>query len=157
MSTKSPQKIPVKIKFLSSILHSLNLDYATSFSAGLDLRACFKENQLTFKPRERKKIPTGIAIEILEPSIAGFVFSRSGLGTKQGLVITQGVGVIDPDYRGEIFVSLLNISEEDQTIIQGERIAQLIFLPFFQAQIIPTDNLSYSTRGNGGFGHTGKL
>lgn len=150
------QKLPVKVKFLSSLCKPEELIYATPLSAGLDLKACIKEKELWFKPQEKKKIPTGIAIEITLPHIAGFVFSRSGLGTKEGLVVTQGVGVIDPDYRGEIFVSLYNLSSSPQKVTQGQRIAQLVFLPFFQAEIIPSTELSATKRGSGGFGHTGK-
>lgn len=149
-------ELPVKVKFLSPLCTPQNLTYATEHSAGLDLRACISEKELWIAPGKKKKIPTGIAIEITQKNIAGFIFSRSGLGTKEGLVVTQGVGVVDPDYRGEIFVSLYNLSSTPQKIEQGQRIAQLIFLPFFRAKLIPADTLAETKRGAGGFGHTGK-
>ncbi|MBS3779880.1 MAG: dUTP diphosphatase, partial [Desulfovermiculus sp.] len=96
------------------------------------------------------------AIEILTPGIAGFIFSRSGLGTKEGLVVSQGVGVIDPDYRGEIIVSILNTSQSERTIHSGQRIAQLLFMPAYQARLLAVESLSPTFRGQGGFGHTGK-
>ncbi len=151
------EKIKVKFKFLSPIWQEYELKYATEMSVGLDLRAAIEEDYITVSPNERVFINTGLAIEILEPNIAGFIFSRSGLGTKEGLVVTQGVGIIDPDYRGEIIVSLLNISQQQKTIFKGERIAQLLFLPAYQAEIIISETLSPSKRGAGGFGHTGKL
>jgi dUTP pyrophosphatase len=89
--------------------------------------------------------------------VAGFVFSRSGLGARQGLTVSQGVGVIDPDYRGEIIVSLLNTSGERRRIRRGERIAQLVLLPVFQAALVRAQELSDTSRGGGGFGHTGTL
>ncbi len=150
------KKIKVKVKFLDPLWKEYNLCYATEMSVGLDLRAAISKD-LTILPGQKASIQTGMAIEILDPNIAGFVFSRSGLGTKQGLVVTQGVGVIDPDYRGEIIVSLLNISKEQRTVVRGERIAQLLFLPAYQAEIIISDNLSTSKRGEGGFGHSGRI
>ena len=150
------KEVLIKIKFLAHA-SGQKIEYATPFSAGLDLRASISTPDLTIAPGQRQKIPTGIAIEICEPNIAGFIFSRSGLGTKRGLVVTQGVGVVDPDYRGEIFVSLYNLSNQDQTIVQNERIAQLIFLPFFMAKLQPCPQLSPTQRGSGGFGHTGKF
>jgi dUTP pyrophosphatase len=159
MMNTSPQcaMIRVKFKFLHPVWEEQKLAYSTPFSAGLDLRACFDSESLSIGPGERAPIGTGLAIEILEPGIAGFVYSRSGLGTKDGLVVSQGVGVIDPDYRGEIIVSLLNTSKEERTIQRCQRIAQLLFQPFFQSVILPVAELSPTTRGSGGFGHTGTL
>ncbi len=151
------KKVKVKFKFLSPIWQKYGLKYATEMSVGLDLRAAIEEDHITVLPNERVFVNTGLAIEILEPNIAGFIFSRSGLGTKEGLVVTQGVGVIDPDYRGEIIVSLLNISKQPKIISKGERIAQLLFLPAYQAEILISETLSSSKRGAGGFGHTGRL
>lgn len=131
-------------------------DYATVNSAGIDLRACMKENVVVIGPGERAKIPAGVAIEPGRRDVAGFVFSRSGLGAVQGLTVAQGVGVIDPDYRGEIIVFLLNTSQEMHTVKRGDRIAQLLFLPFFRAAVQPVDALGQTERGSGGFGHTGK-
>ncbi len=85
------------------------------------------------------------------------VVSRSGLGAKDGLTVSQGVGTIDPDYRGEIIVSLLNTSGEERVLHHGQRMAQLLFLPFFQARVLVVDTLTPTGRGAGGFGHTGVI
>ncbi len=129
--------------------------YATAYSVGFDLRACIDEESLTIEPGERVLVPTGIAIEPLVENIAAFVYSRSGLGGLQGLVVAQGVGVIDPDYRGELKVPLFNNSKKAITIAPFDRIAQMIFQPAFQAQFILSEKLSESGRGEGGFGHSG--
>ena len=131
------------------------LAYATPCSAGLDLRACFDEEQITIKAGDRYPVPAGIAIDPQCATVAGFIYSRSGLGTKKGLTVSQGVGVVDPDYRGEIFVSLLNTSREDRVIKRGDRIAQIVFQPFYRAQISVVESLEETQRGAGGFGHTG--
>jgi len=132
------------------------LGSATAGSVGLDLRACIQQDSLDIPPGQRAKIPAGVAVEPLARGVAGFVFSRSGLGAKHGLTVAQGVGVIDPDYRGEIIVWLLNTSQELRTIARGERIAQLLFLPAFFAQLNAVDALGETSRGAGGFGHTGR-
>lgn len=149
--------IDVHVKLLSPLWTEADLRGATSGSCGLDLKACLVDENISLAPGERAPIPSGLAIDIRQPGIAGFVFSRSGLGTKQGLVVSQGVGVIDPDYRGEIIVSLLNTSAETRLVAQGQRIAQLIFMPFFPAAFILKETLSETDRGAGGFGHTGKM
>ena len=149
--------LDVKVKYLHSLWKEHPLHYATRFSAGADLRACLQDDRNIIPPGERLAVGTGLAIEIVTPGIAGFVFSRSGLGTKTGLVVSQGVGVIDPDYRGEIMVSLLNTSGRVQEIVYGQRIAQLIFMPAQQARILEVAELEPSDRGEGGFGHTGTL
>lgn len=149
------KEIEVKIKYLHPAWDEAELAYATSFSAGVDLRACLETSQAWIQPGQRRAVQTGLAIEIVTPGIAGFVFSRSGLGTKEGLVVSQGVGVIDPDYRGEIIVSLMNTSQTPKTIFSGQRIAQLLFMPAHQARLVPVAELNPSGRGHGGFGHTG--
>lgn len=165
-STQFPS-LQVRVKFLDGPdgpYHQVLADgdpkggfeYATADSAGIDLRACMKENVVVIGPGERAKIPAGVAIEPGRRDVAGFVFSRSGLGAVQGLTVAQGVGVIDPDYRGEIIVFLLNTSQEIRTVKRGDRIAQLLFLPFFRAAIAPVAELGETKRGSGGFGHTGK-
>lgn len=151
-----PNSIEVKVKFMHPVWGENPLEYGTSHSVGLDLRACIDEEYLEIEPGDRAAIPAGIAIEVLEPGVAGFLYSRSGLGTKEGLTVSQGVGVIDPDYRGEIKISLLNTSGEKRRIRRGQRIAQLVFKTCYQANIIPSDELSDTERGAGGFGHTGK-
>jgi dUTP pyrophosphatase len=154
---ESSNGLEIRVKFLSAVCTPDNFGYATDVSAGLDLRACIDEQEVVLAPGERYLFPAGIAIEIGRPGIAGFVFSRSGLGTKQGLTVSQGVGVIDPDYRGEIKVSLLNTSPDTQRVTRSQRIAQLVFLPFFHARILPVKELGETARGAGGFGHTGKM
>jgi dUTP pyrophosphatase len=96
-------------------------------------------------------------MEILTPGLAGFVFSRSGLGAREGLTVAQGVGLIDPDYRGEIMVYLLNTASEERRLRRGERMAQLVLLPFARAQWTLVPALGDTDRGAGGFGHTGTL
>ncbi|QJB57698.1 dUTP diphosphatase [Pseudodesulfovibrio sp. zrk46] len=151
------RNIDVNVKFLHEVWKENELAYATEHSAGLDLRACIDTEELEIGSGEKVAIPAGISIEILEKSVAAYVFSRSGLGTKEGLTVSQGVGVIDPDYRGEIKVSLLNTSGEKRRIKRGQRIAQLVFMPIFQGVIRPVDELGETDRGAGGFGSTGKL
>jgi dUTP pyrophosphatase len=131
---------------------------ATSGSAGFDLCAAFPEEtpEVAVAPGERAAVPTGIAIEPLRPGVAGFVYSRSGLGAAKGLTVAQGVGLIDPDYRGEIRVFLLNTSAETYRLRRGERIAQLVFQPFFLPLWEQADSLGETLRGGGGFGHTGQ-
>jgi len=150
-------RLQVKVKPLHPIAEEYPLSYATNHSVGLDLRACLAEESASADSGERLAVGTGIAIEIQAPNMAGFVFSRSGLGTKTGLVVCQGVGVIDPDYRGEIIVSLLNVSQGRQTIQRGQRIAQLLFMPAYQAEILPVAKLGQTARDDGGFGHSGVL
>ncbi len=133
--------------------------YATPLSAGFDLRACFAEEAMTLAPIQRLLIPSGIAVApdmSGEESIAGFVYSRSGLGAKHGIVVAQGVGVIDADYRGEIMIMLLNTSETPYTITRGERVAQLVFQPIARPIVHICAQLEPSSRGSGGFGHTGQ-
>ncbi|WP_419787931.1 dUTP diphosphatase [Pseudodesulfovibrio sp.] len=150
------RKIDVNVKYLHEVWNDNDLEYATEHSAGLDLRACIDADELEIAPGEKAAIPTGVAIEIREESVAGFIYSRSGLGTKEGLTVSQGVGVIDPDYRGEIKVSLLNTSGEVRRIRRGQRIAQLVFMPVFQGVLHSVDELGATDRGAGGFGSTGE-
>ncbi|MDR2503844.1 MAG: dUTP diphosphatase, partial [Deltaproteobacteria bacterium] len=109
------------------------------------------------EPGCRAMLPTGLAIEPPEEGVAGFVYARSGLGGINGLTVAQGVGLIDPDYRGEIKVPLLNTSAETHVVKRGDRIAQLVFQPFYRARFIRSEELGSTGRGEGGFGHTGKL
>lgn len=128
--------------------------YATDGSAGLDLRACV-DAPLEVKPGESHLIPTGIAIHIGDPSLAAVLLPRSGLGHKKGIVLGNLVGLIDSDYQGQIFVSCWNRSSDSFTINAGERIAQMVFIPVVQAAFEVVDEFEASTRGSGGFGHTG--
>ncbi len=129
--------------------------YATSGSAGLDLRACL-ESSLTLAPGETALIPTGLAIHIGDPSLAAVLLPRSGLGHKHGIVLGNLVGLIDSDYQGEVMVSCWNRGGESFTIQVGERIAQMVFVPVVQADFQVVDAFSESERGEGGFGHTGR-
>jgi dUTP pyrophosphatase len=153
----SRRKIQVKVKYVRPLIFESAAEYSTSDSAGVDLRACMDEESVDLAPGERHAFPSGIAIEICEDEVAGFVFSRSGLGAKLGLTVSQGVGVIDPDYRGEIIVSLLNTGKETRTVKRGQRIAQLVFMPICRADLTPVEELSETVRGGGGFGHTGDM
>ncbi len=137
--------------------------YATAGSAGLDLRACL-DAPLTLKPQAPgaaqgqwncAKVPTGLAMAIPEGYV-GLIFARSGLATKHGLTPANCVGVIDSDYRGEIVVALVNLGAEDYVIQPGERIAQLVIVPFAQPALVEAQALSQTDRGAGGFGSTGK-
>lgn len=123
----------------------------TDQSAGADLYAI---EEVTILKGETKLIHTGIAMEIPE-GYGGFIFARSGLATKRGLAPANKVGVVDADYRGEIMVSLHNHSNETQVVAKGERVAQLVFLPYAAANFIEVDKLSETERGQGGFGSTG--
>ncbi|MHC1712997.1 MAG: dUTP diphosphatase [Solidesulfovibrio sp.] len=153
----SGQKSLLRIKFLRESSRQNPPSVATPHSAGLDLRADFDAPELTIEAGGRAPVPTGIAIEIETPGVAGFIYSRSGLGAKYGLTVAQGVGVIDPDYRGEIIVWLLNTSPEPKTVTRHERIAQLVLMPVVTPTLVAVDDLSDTHRGEGGFGHTGKV
>ncbi len=164
MQGQQAAPVPVRICYTAAGRTCYGLDenpegglaYATSGSVGLDLRACLPAETVMIPPGGRVAVPAGLAIEPLAPGVAGFVFSRSGLGAKHGLTVAQGVGVIDPDYRGEIMVWLLNTGQEPRTITRGERVAQLLFLPVFLAALETVSSLGATERGAGGFGHTGR-
>ena len=127
--------------------------YGSEFSAGADLYAVTDED-ITIEPGQTQLIHTFISMEIPE-GYGGFVFARSGLASKKGLAPANKVGVVDADYRGEIMVALHNHSSQSQTVSNGERIAQIVIMPFISAEFIECDNLSDTARGNGGFGSTG--
>ena len=155
-------KYPLRICYLRSQAHALyeaegGLAYATPHSAGLDLRACFEDEEIVIPAGSRAKVPSGIAVEPLTPGVAGFVYSRSGLGAVYGLSVAQGVGVIDPDYRGEVIVFLLNSSGEERRLRQGERMAQLVFQPIIRVELEVAERLGETERGAGAFGHTGRI
>jgi len=129
-------------------------EYATSGSAGMDLRACI-DGTLTLKPGDTELIPTGIAIHIADPGYAATILPRSGLGHKHGIVLGNLVGLIDSDYQGQLFVSCWNRGNTQFTIDAGDRIAQLVILPVAQVKFETVDEFSDSDRGDGGFGHSG--
>lgn len=128
---------------------------ATPGSAGMDLRALLDE-PLPVPPGGRVSVPTGIAIGLPSPETVGLVYARSGLAVKHGLALSNGVGVIDSDYTGEIRVGLVNLSDTAYTIEPGERIAQLVIAPVLLPEIVETDELDQTARGAGGFGSTGR-
>ena len=129
---------------------------ATSQSAGMDLRACLEAPEAVIPAGGRLKVCTGISVQPRAAGIAGFVYSRSGLGARDGITVAQGVGIIDPDYTGEILVFLLNTSGHERRIQNGERVAQLIFQPYVRPRWREVSELSATERGSGGFGHTGR-
>lgn len=159
MTSISRSEAAINVIFLRNtqlLYGEQGLKPATETSAGVDLRACPEEgNPVIIPTGERRGIPSGIAIEPLTQGIAGFIYSRSGLGAVKGLTVAQGVGLIDPDYRGEITVFLLNTGTESYTVQCGERIAQLVFQPYFRPEFLTVSSLGLTSRGSGGFGHTG--
>lgn len=128
---------------------------ATEGSAAVDLCAVL-EQPLTLPPMGRAMVPTGIAIELESSAFVALLFARSGLAVKHGLALSNGVGVIDSDYRGEISVGLVNLSQQSYTLQNGERIAQLAVMPVACPPIVEVDELTETQRGEGGFGSTGK-
>lgn len=124
-------------------------------AAGLDLYACL-ENPVTLEPRGLYKIPTGVAIALPDQNTVGLIFARSGLGVKHGISLSNAVGVIDSDYRGELTVGLSNLSSSPYTLAPGERFAQLVVMPVMTVELEETNDLGETERGTGGFGSTGK-
>lgn len=143
----------MKIKIINKSHHPLP-EYATSYSAGLDLRANITE-AITLKPLERTLVPTGLFIE-LPQGYEAQIRPRSGLALKHGLTVLNSPGTIDADYRGEIRVILINLSNEEFVIRDGERICQMVIASHEQVSWIQVDALDETDRGAGGFGHTGK-
>ena len=129
--------------------------YATDGSAGLDLRVCIDE-PIQIAPQETILLPTGLSIYIADPKLAAVILPRSGLGHKNGIVLGNLVGLIDSDYQGELKISCWNRGAEHFTVNPGERIAQLVFIPVVQAAFEIVDNFTESSRGEGGFGSSGR-
>ncbi len=131
-------------------------EYATAGSAAVDLRAALEEGEtVTIPAGGRALIPTGLAIAPETDGVVAVLAGRSGLGTKKGVSLSNGIGVIDSDYRGEICVGLINHGDEPFTVARGDRIAQMFFLPVLHAEFLLAESLSQTERGSGGFGHTG--
>lgn len=147
--------LQVELKILDNRLNENMPVYATSGSAGLDLRACINE-AITIKPGETTLIPTGMAIHLANPAYAAMILPRSGLGHKHGIVLGNLVGLIDSDYQGQLFVSCWNRSQEAFVMNPMERMAQLVIVPVVQANFTVVDEFNASERGEGGFGSTGK-
>ncbi len=149
------KKIDVKIKRLSDKFSDIDLpSYSTNGSAGMDVRAAVADS-LIVKPMEVVLVPTDFSVEIPE----GYeiqVRPRSGLAIKHSIAILNSPGTIDSDYRGEVKIILMNFGKENFVINRGDRIAQLVLAAVIQANLIETNNLKESMRGEGGFGHTGR-
>jgi dUTP pyrophosphatase len=145
----------VQIKVLNEKMRELLPSYATTGSAGLDLRACV-ENAIILKPGQTELIPTGIAIHIQDNTLCGMILPRSGLGHKHGIVLGNLVGLIDSDYQGELFISIWNRGQTEFTLNPLERMAQLVIVPVVQVSFELVNEFDCSDRGEGGFGSTGK-
>jgi dUTP pyrophosphatase len=145
----------MKVNFKKLNENAIVPTYGSEFAAGADLYACTNGETVTFAPSETKLIKTGIAMEIPE-GYAGLIYARSGIANKRGLAPSNKVGVVDSDYRGEIMVSLHNHSLTEQSITDGERIAQMVIAPFLKVEYTEVEELTDTARGEGGFGSTGK-
>lgn len=145
----------IDVKILDRRLHDTPPQYATPGSAGLDLRACL-EAPVHLHPGETTLVPTGIAIHLADPGLAAMILPRSGLGHKHGIVLGNLVGLIDSDYQGELMVSVWNRGKETFAISPMDRIAQLIIVPVLQVAFNVVEDFADSSRGEGGFGSTGK-
>lgn len=139
----------IKVRSSSGILPA----YETAGAAGMDIRACIPED-MVLKPGKRALVPTGLFLEI-EPGYEVQIRARSGLAVKYGIGLVNGIGTIDSDYRGEVKVCLINMGEEDFTVSNGDRIAQMVVAKYEHAEIEKAEVLSETERGEGGFGHTG--
>ena len=129
--------------------------FATPGSAAMDLRACI-DRPVTIRAGERTVVPTGLAMALPSADYVALLFARSGLGIRKGVCLSNGVGVIDSDYRGEIGVGLVNLSQEAYTVQPGERIGQLMVVPVERPTVSLVEDLDDTSRGSGGFGSTGR-
>ena len=143
------------LKILDARIREQLPAYATTGSAGLDLRACLDE-PLTLKPGETALVPTGLAIHVGDPGYAALILPRSGLGHKHGIVLGNLVGLIDSDYQGQLMISTWNRGETTFVLNPLERLAQLVIVPVVQAEFNIVDDFETSERGAGGFGSTGR-
>lgn len=143
------------VKILDPRMKELLPAYATSGSAGLDLRACL-DAPLTIKPGETHLVPTGLAIHIGDPGYAALILPRSGMGHKHGIVLGNLVGLIDSDYQGQLMVSTWNRGQSEFILQPMERLAQLVIVPVLQVEFNVVEDFDASERGAGGFGSTGK-
>ena len=145
----------IDVKVLDSRMADQLPAYATPGSAGLDLRACLDE-AITLAPGDTVLVPTGLAIHIGDAGLAAMILPRSGLGHKHGVVLGNLVGLIDSDYQGQLMVSVWNRGKDVFTIQPMERIAQMVIVPVVQPTFRVVDDFDASSRGEGGFGSTGK-
>lgn len=146
----------IAVKILDERLRGQFPGYATSGSAGLDLRACL-DKPLVVEPGSTHLVPTGLAIHIADPGYAALILPRSGLGHKHGIVLGNLVGLIDSDYQGQLMVSTWNRGTASFVLQPMERLAQLVIVPVLQVGFEIVDDFGKSERGTGGFGSTGKL
>ncbi len=145
----------IDVKILDPRMRNQLPNYATSGSAGLDLRACI-DTPLLISPGETHLIPTGLSLYIANPGFAGMILPRSGLGHKNGIVLGNLVGLIDADYQGPLMVSTWNRGQQPFTINPLDRLAQLVIVPIQQVEFNVVDEFPSTDRGAGGFGSTGK-
>ncbi len=145
----------LEVKILDERIRGLLPHYASTGSAGLDLRACL-DKELLLEPGQSELVPTGIAIHVGDPGYAAILLPRSGLGAKNGIVLGNLVGLIDSDYQGPLMVSLWNRGQAPFTIQPMDRVAQLVVVPILQVQLEVVEEFAASARGTGGFGSTGK-
>jgi dUTP pyrophosphatase len=145
----------LELKILDNTMYGYPFGYATEGSAGLDLRASIEE-PVKLYPKQRQLFKTGIAINIKDPGIVGFITSRSGLNLKHGVRVSQGVGTIDSDYQDELGVILYNDGQDIYTVEPYERISQIVFMPVYQMSLDLVEEFSYNNNRGGGFGSTGK-
>jgi dUTP pyrophosphatase len=143
------------IKILDARMRDFLPAYATTGSAGLDLRACLDE-AITLEPGQTTLVPTGLAIHIADPGFAAMILPRSGLGHKHGVVLGNLVGLIDSDYQGQLMISTWNRGTVAFTLNPMERLAQMVIVPVVQARFNIVEDFEESVRGAGGFGSTGK-
>ena len=150
-------KHPIQLKILDPrVGKTIPLpSYATPGSAGIDLRVCIDE-PLQIAPQQTVLLPTGLSIYIASPALAAVILPRSGLGHKHGIVLGNLVGLMDSDYQGELKVSCWNRGQDHFTVEPGERIAQLMFVPVVQAEWAVVDDFDETSRGEGGFGSSGR-
>jgi deoxyuridine 5'-triphosphate nucleotidohydrolase len=151
------RKHPLKVRILDArVGQTLPLPaYATDGSAGMDLRACL-DAPVPLAPGQTQLIPTGLAIHLDDPGLAAMILPRSGLGHKHGVVLGNLVGLIDSDYQGQLMVSMWNRGSTPFIIEPGERIAQLVVVPVVQVELEVVNDFAASSRGAGGFGHSGR-
>lgn len=147
----------LKVKLITTEFSAEEIlpEYKTGGSAGMDLKAAIGEPWV-IKPGETRLVPTGFAIAIGRKDVVGLVYARSGLASKHGIALANGVGVIDSDYRGQLFCPLINLGKQDFLLNPLERMAQLVLAPVHIPQIEIVEDLDETERGSGGFGHTGR-
>jgi dUTP pyrophosphatase len=145
----------LEVKILDERIRGMLPRYATAGAAGLDLRACL-DSPMTLEPGQSELVPTGMAIHVADPAYAAIILPRSGMGSKNGIVLGNLVGLIDSDYQGPLMVSLWNRGSARFTVQPLDRVAQLIVVPVVQVDFEVVDEFAASARGAGGFGSTGK-